>query len=460
MTAPSKETVSVVAALKINMKISRKCVSIILGLVACNIVISVFLNYEYLASKQKYFIRFSDTINHLPVAQAVQYVPTKLDTSSDNNSIQETNVLSNNAMQYGEHFHLKTSFRKYELHGTAPQIYEEETIIYPPFNITEPNFITDHARDLFFKNKGNIKMMGIPSKEKLIGKMYTVRNGTFQMPYDCGYRSNVSFVLQNRKVNSAEWYHSLAPLIVPDGWAFQCFLDGTVPKIIQALKYLKNPEVKILLKSPRDKIIKEFLTKLNFSEDRIVWHQQSKTVGAHNLLFTCNTPPLHPYLWHRERVLLGSPETLQVPKKEGSIVIITRSGCFNCGRKILNTPELQLALQKKFKKTNVLLFKGPLNYQDTINLFFNASVVIGTHGGGMYNIIFCPKNTTVIEVMPTHEDGRMAKVSDKIIWNQAVLLGQEYWRFPSVPASAKDDVVVDIDLILRIVQRAFGNPKA
>ena len=436
-----------------DMKYLRHCVFIVVGLAVSNICFSVIISQVFVLKKNRnvYGLFHVPTLEY----QQMRNDPATLRKSANYSYINPFEYLHSYSQHSEESSDVLFYFCRYKLNEEKVQIMTEETIIYPQFNMTEPNFITQHARGLFFKDNSSIKMMGVHSTEKLTGKIYEVRNGTFQLPYDCGYRSNVSFVLKNRDVQRQNWYHTLVPLIVSDGWAFQHFLDGTLPKIVQALKYIRQPQVKVLLQPPRDKIILEFLEKLNISGDKIVMYN-NKAVGADNLLFTCNTPPLHPRLWQRARVLLGAPDSLHLPKDKANIVIITRAGCFNCGRRLLNLDALELALKDKFKTNKVLVFKGPYNLTDTIELFGKTSVVIGVHGGGMYNVNFCPRGTTVIEIMPTYPDGKIIRVSDKIIWMQSVILGHEYWRLPEVQNNSRADVKVDITLVEKIISRSLA----
>ena len=333
------------------------------------------------------------------------------------------------------------------------RIVRRDIITYQEFNITEPHFITDNARRLFYLDQMNRDKIGVPSKDKLLGEIFTVRKGTFAMPYDCGYRSNMSFVLQHREIPSKSWYRSLVPMMVPDGGTFQHFLDGTLPKIIQALDYIQQPQVFLLMPRVRDQIILEILERLNISRNKIVTY--SGSVGADYLIFTCVTPPLHPKLWQKARSLLGVPDTHSDHPTNGKIVVITRKGCFNCGRKLLNKDKLVATLQGKYPNRSVEVFRGPLNLKETIELFSTTKVVVGTHGGGLYNINFCPSNTTVIEIMPTYDDGRFIAGAHQIFWHQSVLLGQQYWRLPAAPENSKGDVNVDVSLVIDIIERSL-----
>ena len=330
-------------------------------------------------------------------------------------------------------------------------IIRKEKLIYPTFNITEPKFINSDWKLLFYKQKDNREKIGIPTKDQLLGEIITIRRGTFSMPHDCGYQSKVSHVLKARAVLQGRWFRSLVPMIVPDGGTFQHFLDGTLPKIIQALEYIQRPQVKLLMPRIRDSIIYEILEKLNISREKIVSY--SGSVGADYLVYTCVTPPLHPLLWQKARSLIGVPEKRLTPKTKAKIVIITRKGCFNCGRLLLNKKELKSSLERKYPESSVVEFQGPLNLSASISLFGSTGVIIGVHGGGLYNINFCPSNTTVIEIMPTLPDGTVRYGPHQIFWTQSILLGHDYWRIPTKPVNGNEDVKVNITQVENIIDR-------
>ena len=63
-------------------------------------------------------------------------------------------------------------------------------------------------------------------------------------------------------------------------------------------------------------------------------------------------------------------------------------------RKIVNEDEvLNLLKEKKFERITL----SKLDFKDQIKLFKNAKTVIGLHGAGFSNLVFCESNTNVIE---------------------------------------------------------------
>ena len=359
--------------------------------------------------------------------------------------------LQNNLERFVENFPFNSSSNKNTSNIT--RIIKKETLVYPDFNVTEPKFINSENKLLFYKYQPNRERIGVPTKDQLLGEIVTIRKGTFTMPHDCGYRSNVSHVLKARDILPGRWFRSLVPMIVPDGGTFQHFLDGTLPKIIQALDYIQRPQVRLLMPRIRDSIIYEIMEKLNISRGKIVSY--SGSVGADYLVYTCVTPPIHPLLWQKARSFLGVPDKLVIPRTHANVVIITRKGCFNCGRILLNKDHLKTRLENKYTQSSVIEFQGPLNLTESISLFGSASVIIGVHGGGLYNINFCPSNTTVIEIIPTRPDGTVIAAAHQIFWLQSILLDHDYWRIPTTPDNVKGDVNVNITLVENIIDETW-----
>jgi capsular polysaccharide biosynthesis protein len=58
-------------------------------------------------------------------------------------------------------------------------------------------------------------------------------------------------------------------------------------------------------------------------------------------------------------------------------------------------------LQKKgFNKFKL----SEMNFEDQVGLFFNAEVIVSSHGAGLANILFCKPKTKIIEVKHKREN--------------------------------------------------------
>jgi hypothetical protein len=74
----------------------------------------------------------------------------------------------------------------------------------------------------------------------------------------------------------------------------------------------------------------------------------------------------------------------------------------------------------------------------TIKLFENARMIIGSHGGAMYNALWASRRSKVIELMPVRADGRyfrqrgydtMPPFAHLAIYTNSVMNGQPFYRW-------------------------------
>jgi hypothetical protein len=80
-------------------------------------------------------------------------------------------------------------------------------------------------------------------------------------------------------------------------------------------------------------------------------------------------------------------------KNERIKIYISRKNAYQ--RKLLNEDEIINFLKGE---GYLIVFAEDLSFEQQINLFANADVVISPHGSGLSNIVYCPPNTKVIEL--------------------------------------------------------------
>lgn len=107
--------------------------------------------------------------------------------------------------------------------------------------------------------------------------------------------------------------------------------------------------------------------------------------------------------------------------------------------KILNNSELVNFLEKrKFQ----IVKPEKLSLNEQINIFNNAQIIVGGHGASFTNIVFCEKNTNIIEFIPSSHPSKKCERISKV-------LDLNYFRF--VTKDTGDDkrfpysINVDID---------------
>ncbi len=312
---------------------------------------------------------------------------------------------------------------------------------YEDYRFKEPKFASEDDKKLFYLNTKNRENLGPTKQELLRGVIAWQENGTVTSKVDCGWASILGQFLLNRSVpEGSNTFKLLSPLLVPDSWAFQHFVDGVLPKLMQAYYYLLHPDVYLLIFRPRDPIIFEMYEKLGFSRSQLVFHSANNQYHANTLINTCVAPGTHPDLWVTMRAMLGAPDKLSVPLKEAFVVLLTRAKSRNGGRHILNQNAVLGLLNDHYGTNRVILFKGGYNLAQSIDIFGKAIIVIGVHGGALYNMNLSPPGTHIVEIMPTEKSGRMGGYN--IMWGMADILDHVYWRICEEPVSKS----VNVDL--------------
>ena len=206
-----------------------------------------------------------------------------------------------------------------------------------------------------------------------------------------------------------------------------------MPKLIQAYEFIKkHPKAKILTKTSA--IVNKLIRKLGITND-ILEYSSSKSYTAEELFLICKTPPVHPDLWEKSRNIFNIDKN----KNGSKIIWIDRNGqnSRNGGRLILNQKEITDELSRMYPDNFVMYDSHDYTLDETIELFNDAAVIMGAHGGGLYNLIFAPSNTLVIEFMPVSQPSTGIGIplgpAPNIIWMQSDILKQRFWRVSTTP---------------------------
>ena len=335
-------------------------------------------------------------------------------------------------------------------------LQDRRTILldYQEFRTTEPLFESKDDRTIFFKNSIYQEDLKPVPRERLKGVVSWIPNGTISKNIDCGWKTPMEKFNVTTGGLSKKLHGIVCPLLIPDGYAFQHFIDGVLPKLIQAYEFLIPEDVTLLIYKPKDAIILEMLATLGFKRSSLVFYQGG-TYQADIMINTCITPPVHPDLWQIARRMLGAPEERLVPPSEAFVILLTRAKQYNPGRKLMNSEDVLHFVLHRYGGNHVVLFKGGYSLAQSIEIFGKAKIIIGVHGGAFYNIMYAPKGTHVIEIMPTTisngdiPHGR----AHTIIWKMAGLLEQPYWRIPIMPLAKSNNVQLNIAKLKGILDK-------
>ena len=100
--------------------------------------------------------------------------------------------------------------------------------------------------------------------------------------------------------------------------------------------------------------------------------------------------------WYKEIIVQSRIKK----KKKSNKIYIDRSDSKNTLRKIVNEEELKKYLKSKSFKIVKL---SQMSFLDQIRTFYNSNCVLGLHGAGFANIVFCRPKTKIIEIGTTHK---------------------------------------------------------
>lgn len=193
-------------------------------------------------------------------------------------------------------------------------------------------------------------------------------------------------------------------------------------------------------------------------------------MGARLLINPCRTPATHPVLWHDARRIYWSlanlSESSGTPARDKFIYIHrTAQNSKNGGRFILNDePFIEVLRQYANKSSLNFVLYDHSQLQGTvvnqIELFYQARVIIGVHGGAQSNMNFAQPGTTLIEIMPYRAQLTTVPIVCSspaiepcvgyIYYTQSQLLNLSYWILPT-QVDADKNLHVNLTRIQKIL---------
>ncbi|KAK9825670.1 hypothetical protein WJX81_000688 [Elliptochloris bilobata] len=301
---------------------------------------------------------------------------------------------------------------------------------------------------------------------------------------DCGWDSDPDDAVSKPGARGGRALHvpgTLLFALAPDGWSLQHFLDGVLPKLVQARELLAHPSVKVLAESHPElhPIVDELLAALNVTAERRVRPPASQAytladlaagaedvgVSADRLVLPCRTPAIHPQLWQQAQELLG---VRAVPAIERNIVAyLPRDrgggvGAFNGGRHIANEDvlldNLVAALEGRRERLQVFRHTEYETLPALLAFWARVGVVIGPHGGALSNVMFVPPGGAVVELFPvdpvTRAPPPQLASGGMMYYLHAALLGHKY-HFVHAEAVG-EELFVDPAAVVRALELALG----
>jgi len=97
--------------------------------------------------------------------------------------------------------------------------------------------------------------------------------------------------------------------------------------------------------------------------------------------------------------------------KKYNNIFIDRSDSTQSHCKLINNKKIiDFLRKKKFK----ILKLSELSFKDQVSIFYNCKNIIAPHGAGLANLVFCRKNTNIIEIIPKNHKNKVYETISKI----------------------------------------------
>ena len=145
---------------------------------------------------------------------------------------------------------------------------------------------------------------------------------------------------------------------------------------------------------------------------------------------------------------------VQRPLAEGTrekVVYLPRGDGLN-GRPVVNEKEVIQALRERYGDALYVLGEGEARLSglaDTVGFFADATLLIGAHGGALYNTFFAPPGAVLLEMFTTVQEVG----SPLIFWLSAAMLEQPYLRV-SMKAASPDGMRVSVSNLFSAIDAA------
>jgi hypothetical protein len=134
--------------------------------------------------------------------------------------------------------------------------------------------------------------------------------------------------------------------------------------------------------------------------------ERARALHTDRLVYSCVSPPLHPYLWQLGQAQVLRVEPRPIPERDTIVYCgrTTKGRIENAGRRVLNEPELLDTLRAAGSSRGLKVEEfDHLAYNTVPALtayFSRARAIVGPHGGCLTNVLFMGCNSVVLELFP------------------------------------------------------------
>lgn len=335
-------------------------------------------------------------------------------------------------------------------------IISAQELLYRPFKLAVPGFINESQSDLWAKEamsdvelqkRMTLKMdQFVAMYPAQFGQNLVFENAEFTgtPPPDIwsedscmGRRSDhkqFSSTLNHTELHDA--FETLVIATVPDSWSWQHFLDRVTVVWSQSMldagsSFMAENITFISGRQPQPRVNELY-------DIMGVKHVHSVSNAlAKKLIFSCRAPLIHPFTSQRFNDLIGWKPT---ETKERNIVLMMSRAQ---SRQIVNQEELNARVEdllRNREKDEILQIFDHNQLGSMVDMISfmkdRVKMVIGPHGGAMYNIRFASPGAALLEFLPSQR-------FEPVFWEQARLFEHHYYCYICDSLDSEHNMAID-----------------
>jgi len=275
----------------------------------------------------------------------------------------------------------------------------------------------------------------------------------FPNKYLGNYRQKYTFFLKRHRDRVFD-FENLITFNIGGAQTFQHFMQDCFPIIAQTKHFLlRNPDIPILMPEPDTKFKSRdfFLERLGVA-NKIIGSNSIQSLRVKRLYFWNFLPfnaqySLPPIFYQTLRSEMTSASTF--PKERTLLLFTRREKTRNLKNELAFVEQLK-NLACRYKLNFEVLDTSKATQELVVETIKQARIIIGVHGGSMFNTIFCPSDCTIIEIVPTSRTNSTL--------HYQVFSGLTYIPFPSEFDFHDSNVDVSISSVTNlIIQILDGN---
>lgn len=216
------------------------------------------------------------------------------------------------------------------------------------------------------------------------------------------------------------------------------WMINTVPRIryLEEYQNMFQKDIKFIVPLNPPPWVTETISLLGI-EPSVEWASSPIYRADNAIVTTAPSPRLEDYNWIKSRILKNKSRFEDGQKPNN--IYISRSSAIE--RRVVNEEEV-VGMLKKYGFKRYLLENNSLS--ENAMLFSNANMVVGPHGAGLTDIIFCDGDATVVELSGKKYNTAYKNISEKKDLN--------YIHHKCEPRTT--DLYVDVKRLERIIKEA------